>query len=92
MKTGSISSYTDLDLALMILLGYFGNGDSRKKALGSRYTKAQAIVDRILNTNTVPAGSGSSAITKTAVQAAVKAALNETVNDLANDIIGKVKL
>jgi hypothetical protein len=39
--------HTDLELALMVLLGYFGNGSTRKTKLGSRYKSVQNIVDQI---------------------------------------------
>jgi len=39
--------HTDLELALMVLLGYFGNGSERKRKLGSRYNNVQRIVNQI---------------------------------------------
>jgi hypothetical protein len=39
--------YSDLDLALMTLLGYFGTGSSRRKNLGKRYAKVQILVNQI---------------------------------------------
>lgn len=40
-----LSKYTDEQLADMVLQGKFGNGEDRKKALGSRYSAVQAIID-----------------------------------------------
>ena len=39
--------HTDLELALMVLLGYFGNGSTRKTKLGSRYGNVQKLVNKI---------------------------------------------
>ena len=44
-KNMDLSKYTDEQLADMVLQGIFGNGDDRKKALGSRYNAVQAIID-----------------------------------------------
>lgn len=43
-----LAKYTDDQLADMVLKGKFGNGDARVKALGSRYEKVQAIVNKKL--------------------------------------------
>lgn len=45
--TINIINHTDLELALMVLLGYFGNGSERKRKLGSRYNNVQRIVNQI---------------------------------------------
>jgi len=42
---------TDADLAVEILFNVHGTGESRKKALGGRYTGAQEDVNRLLNGN-----------------------------------------
>lgn len=91
MTVGSISSYTNLELALMCICGYLGNGDQRKSKLGSRYNAVQKLVDQILNSNKVPNGTGSGTITDAKVKTAVNAALSAAVNELAADIIGRVK-
>lgn len=47
--SNDLSKYTDHQLAEMVIAGKFGNGDSRKLALGSRYSAVQAIVNAILS-------------------------------------------
>lgn len=81
----NLTSYSDLELALMVLLGYFGNGQDRKNRLGSRYDKVQSIVEQILR-GTVPAGNGP-AVIKTKVKAAVTKALQDSITELTEDII-----
>ena len=54
--SGSLNSYTDLELALLVWLGQFGNGQARKNALGSRYAAVQSIVESLVK-GVVPAGS-----------------------------------
>ena len=44
-KADDLSKYTDQQLADMVLQGKFGNGEDRKKTLGSRYSAVQAIID-----------------------------------------------
>lgn len=44
-----LSRYTDTDLARMVIDGKFGNGEARKKALGSRYKDVQKRVNELLN-------------------------------------------
>jgi uncharacterized protein YkwD len=43
--SGELSKYSDEQLADMVIAGKFGNGDSRKAALDSRYSAVQAIVN-----------------------------------------------
>ena len=57
MKPGKLDSYSDLELALMIKLDVYGTGEARRKALGSRYAAAQAIVNQIGKTGSIPDGS-----------------------------------
>lgn len=45
--TAPLESYTDLELALMVLLDVFGTGSKRKKALGSRYYSVQELVNEM---------------------------------------------
>lgn len=46
---GSAPSGSVTELAKRVIAGEFGNGEARKKALGSRYGEVQAEVNRILN-------------------------------------------
>ena len=45
----NLKNYTDAELARMVIAGRFGNGDTRKKLLGTRYDGVQDMVNRILN-------------------------------------------
>lgn len=54
MKAQNIQYNTALELALMVMLGVFGTGTDRKKALGSRYDSVQKLVDQIYKTNIIP--------------------------------------
>lgn len=83
----SLNSYSDLELALMVIQGYYGNGADRKNRLGARYNTVQAIVEQILR-GTVPAGTGP-AVIKAKVQAAVTKALNQSIKELTEDIINE---
>ena len=78
-----LTTYSDLELALMILLGYFGNGQTRKNNLGARYAAAQAIVEQILR-GTVPAGSGQ--ITTAAIEKAVRNVFQDSINEITEGI------
>ena len=51
--SNDLSKYTDHQLAEMVIAGKFGNGDSRKLALGSRYSAVQALVNAILSGSTI---------------------------------------
>ena len=83
----SLNSYSDLELALLVIQGYYGNGQDRKNRLGSRYAKVQGIVEQILR-GTVPAGTGP-AVIKTKVKAAVTKALQKSITELTEDIINE---
>lgn len=48
MRNINIDKYGDLELALMCLLGYFGSGVDRLRALGTRYTKVQPMVNKLV--------------------------------------------
>lgn len=87
MKPGKLSSYTDLELALMIMCGYYGNGAARKTALGSRYNAAQAIVDKMINSGKVPDGSAHSTAQ---IRSAISKAFTETINEFTNEIVEKL--
>lgn len=87
MKPGRLETYSDLEIALMILLGVFGNGQDRKNALGSRYGSCQAIVDYILNNNEIPAGNGNADPEK--LSAAIEAVFEDTLKELNEEIMNK---
>lgn len=88
MKPGKLSSYSDLELALMILLGVYGNGAARKAALGSRYAAAQGIVEQILRMDIIPDGSGS--IDAAKVKKAVQSVFDDTINEITEGVINKL--
>lgn len=44
---GNTPSGTTLDLAVGVMQGKYGDGEKRKKALGTRYVEVQAFIDRI---------------------------------------------
>ena len=54
-----LSKYTDLELALMVLMNVFGSGNARRQRLGDRYTPVQIIVNRITTSKIIPPGTGS---------------------------------
>ena len=83
----SLNSYSDLELALMVIQGYYGNGADRKNRLGSRYNKVQSIVEQILR-GSVPAGTGP-AVIKNKVKSAVTKALQESITELTEDILNE---
>lgn len=84
MKPGKISSYSDLELALMVLLGVYGNGAARRQALGSRYAAAQGIVQSILNTDNIPDGSGPD---PAKIRQAIQKVFEKSVNEISNEVI-----
>ena len=43
--SGPLSEYTDLELALLVMSGQFGNGQNRRNSLGARYDAVQSIVE-----------------------------------------------
>jgi LysM repeat protein len=49
----SLDKYTDEQLADRVIAGYYGNGQARKNALGSRYNAVQKIVDAKLSAKPV---------------------------------------
>lgn len=63
MRINDINTYSDLELALMVLLDYLGSGNKRKEILGNRYKPVQELVNYILFDDTVPKGSGMDATT-----------------------------
>ena len=88
MQTAAVKTYNDLELALMVLLGYYGNGAVRAAKLGDRYSSVQSLVQRILDTQTIPAGSGY--INKESIRKAVQTVFNSQIADLTEDIINEV--
>ncbi len=67
----------------MILQGCYGNGDARRRALGSRYAACQGLVETILATNKVPDGTG-------ADPAAVSKALHDVFDDCIDEVTEEV--
>lgn len=82
-----INKYSDLELALMVLLGYLGNGEIRKNKLGSRYNTVQGIVNQIL-AGTVPAGSG---IDPDKLKRAILNTFTDIIEETAEEIINGLK-
>lgn len=88
MTPGKLSGYSDLELALMILLGCFGNGETRRKALGNRYPAAQGIVEEILSTNRIPDGSGTD---PEALQKAMLKTFYDVINEITSEVIERME-
>ena len=91
MVIGKITSYSNLELALMVLLNYLGAGTNRKKILGSRYKEVQDLVNEIIRTGVIK--DGNSNIT---IEELNKVLLNlepshEEYLSYIDDIIDKVK-
>jgi hypothetical protein len=84
VQTKSLGTYSDLELALMVLLGYYGNGADRKKRLGSRYGTVQAIVEQILR-GTVPSGTGPD-VMQARISKAVSKVFQESNAQIAKEI------
>lgn len=84
VQTKSLGTYSDLELALMVLLGYYGNGSDRKKRLGSRYGTVQAIVEQILR-GTVPSGTGPD-VMQARISKAVSKVFQESNAQIAKEI------
>lgn len=89
MQTQALSTYSNLELALMVLLGYFGNGQARVKALGSRYNDVQGVVDQILITQAIPSGSGS--VTTDTIRSAVKNVFADVIEEISEDIANEIE-
>lgn len=89
MKYGPIDSYTDLELALMVLLGYLGNGVKRRDNLGDRYATVQGIVQDILNTNRIPDGSAGSELDPEKLDDAIDAVFDDVLADLRKEIVAE---
>lgn len=87
MAPGRINSYSDLELALMILLGCFGNGQERRDRLGARYDEAQGIVEWILRYDKIPDGKGQ--LDPEKLNAAIDSVFDDTLTELRKDIVEK---
>ena len=85
MNPGKLNSYSDLELALMILLGCYGNGQDRRNTLGSRYDAAQGIVDWILYYDKIPDGKGQ--LDPDKLDAAIDKVFDDTLAELRKDIV-----
>lgn len=83
---GALSTYSDLELALMVMLGYYGTGTTRKQKLGDRYSKVQAIVNNI-SAGTVPTGSGSGAVDPAKLQTAINKTFSEVMDEIRAEVI-----
>lgn len=86
--TQALSTYSNLELALMVLLGYFGNGQARRNKLGSRYADVQAIVEQILR-GTVPAGSAG--YTKDQISTSLHAVFDKMIDDIVKEVDDGIK-
>lgn len=87
VTTHPLTAYSDLELALMVLLGFYGNGQDRKNRLGSRYVAVQSIVEQILR-GSVPAGSGN--IKTDTVEKAVRNVFQDCINNLTKEIVNEL--
>lgn len=88
MQTAAVKTYNDLELALMVLLGYYGNGAVRAAKLGDRYSSVQTLVQRILDTQTIPSGTGY--MNKESIRKAVQAVFNSQISEITEDIINEI--
>jgi len=86
----ALSTYSDLELALMVLLNYFGTGSARRQKLGSRYTAVQRIVDQICH-GTVPAGKGG-AVDPAKLDAAIKNVFSSELDEIRKEIMKSYEL
>ena len=83
IKAIDVNRYSDLDLAFMVLLGYFGTGSTRKKKLGSRYKDVQALVNQISG-GVIPDGSGNTEKIRKALEEAMpsQAEMKEFIDEI----------
>jgi len=86
MKTAALNTYSDLELALMVMLNYFGTGQTRKAKLGSRYAGVQKVVDQICR-GTVPAGNGSGAVDPAKLQRAIDKTFSNIMDEMRTEVI-----
>jgi hypothetical protein len=86
MKTAALTTYSDLELALMVMLNYFGTGQTRKAKLGSRYVAVQKLVDQICN-GSVPAGKGSGAVDPAKLQRAINRTFSQVMDEMKSEVM-----
>ena len=89
-KIQGLSTYSDLELALMVLLNYFGTGATRRQKLGGRYAAVQRIVDQICH-GTVPAGKGG-AVDPAKLDAAIKKVFSSDMDEMRKEIMKNYEL
>lgn len=89
MRPGKLSSYTDLELALMIFQGCYGNGSARKQALGERYDAAQSLVDQMLRTGAVPDGEGSGSVDPEKLQKSIDKCFDSVLDQIREEIVNE---
>ena len=89
MRPGKVNSYTDLELALMIFQGCFGNGAARRQALGPRYDAAQSLVDQILRTGQIPDGEGSGAVDPAKLQQSINKCFTDVLDEIREEIVNE---
>lgn len=89
MRPGQLKTYTDLELALMIFLGCYGNGSARKHALGDRYDAAQSLVDQILRSGQVPDGEGSGSVDPEKLQQSIDKCFDDVLAEIREEIINE---
>lgn len=90
-KLQALSTYSDLELALMVMLNYFGTGSTRRQKLGNRYTAVQSIVDEICH-GTVPAGKGSGSVDPVKLDAAIKKVFSSDMDEMRKEIMKNYEL
>lgn len=88
MQTAAIKTYNNLELALMVLLGYMGNGSVRVQKLGDRYSDVQKLVQQIIDTQKIPSGTS---YTKDQVKKAVQSVLNTDIKEFTEAITNELK-
>lgn len=89
MQKAALSTYSNLEAALMVLLGYYGNGQARVKALGSRYNEIQGLVDQILVSGAIPSGSGS--VSQETIRTAVKSVFEKAIDEISEEIVNEAE-
>lgn len=88
---GPLSDYSDLELALLVMSGQFGNGQARKNVLGARYDAVQNIVE-YLAVGVVPDVHGGS-MSPDAIRAALEKIrpTDADFNAMVNEFIDALK-
>lgn len=89
-KIQALNTYSDLDLALMVMLNYFGTGSARRQKLGKRYAAVQSIVDQICH-GTVPAGKGGT-VDPAKLDAAIKKVFSSDMDEMRKEIMKNYEL